>query len=461
MESTAQPATGASPAREVSESPDCLDLLPDDAVVEVLRHLGDEDLLECRLVCKRLRDLVMLPSVWRHVRVETPSCLVLCRMPRLASLRVDAIGRCNHLLTTRCAVRELILFGGDDDAKDSDRKMQIMAVQESLGQLRRLELDLDYSDSGPHVRVAWLQAIASVSGLEFLEVGVNSALTRGYSLYPAPMASSLKTFWCTAYEGMDAFVNCILATHASTLEDVSAMTWICSFDTARLLGGMPNLRSVSCKILPGMDALLECGSLRDLEVILDCEWQYDDTDDDEIWGVVELLRRANQLSFLCLILETDSEGAIDFLAEMVDALGSSVRARLEEFRISLDIVSCRLDAHLPVQVSLLRALPMLPALRELKVDWESDELLQGITPKTAPSLRSLTLQLPLMTRLKAWVLKTSTRKLLLQNSSLHVKATDYMYKNTASLVSHSLDHCPSVKYHSAENTWIYFDRDEN
>ncbi|XP_052127440.1 uncharacterized protein LOC127750277 isoform X4 [Frankliniella occidentalis] len=460
MESTAQPATGASPAREDSESPDYLDLLPDDAVVEVLRHLGDEDLLKCRLVCRRLRDLVMLPSVWRHVRVETPSCLVLCRMPRLASLRVDVIGGCNHLLTTSCAVRELVLYCKDDDAEDSDRKMQIMVAQASLGQLKRLKLDLDYFYSGALLPSVWLRTIASVSGLEFLEVGVDAPLGNGYSIQPAHMASSLKTFLCTAHNDIDVFVNCILATHAATLEEFSAMAWIHSFDTARLLSGMPNLRSVSCKILPGMDALVECRSLRDLEVILDCGWEYDDTDDDEIRGIVELLRRANQLRSVCLSRETHTEEVIDFIAEMVEALGSSGQMGVEKLFIGLSFAS-EPDVHLPVQMSLLGALPMLPALRELKVDWESDELLQAITPETAPSLRSLSITTPLMTRIEDWLLKTSTRRLLTQNPSLHVRARDYTYESIANLVSHSADQCPSVEYHSAEVSWIHIDSDED
>ncbi|XP_034233208.1 uncharacterized protein LOC117640623 [Thrips palmi] len=43
--------------------------LPDDALLAVLAFLPPRQLLSCRVLCRRLRDLCLHPDLWRRVRV--------------------------------------------------------------------------------------------------------------------------------------------------------------------------------------------------------------------------------------------------------------------------------------------------------------------------------------------------------------------------------------------------------
>ncbi|XP_052127441.1 uncharacterized protein LOC127750277 isoform X5 [Frankliniella occidentalis] len=454
MESTAQPATGASPARELLWS---LDDLPEDALLQVLKYLHVEDLLACRLVSRRLGDLALHPAVWRHVRLQAPSCPVMRLAPCLAILTVDNDETpCKHLHSTDCAVRQLNIECRD--GVEASEMFQLMKRQEALGRLRRLDLEFDYEINKPYEPFILLKAPASISGLEFLNVTVGSVYANEYPFQQCTVPSSLKEFWCTGEAGLGDFVCCVLATHAATLEKISIEAPMWSPQTARSLGGVRNLHHLTCKLLPGMEALAECGSLRIL-FLSDSQWP-----SDRVQGVVQLLRRAHRLVDVSLRngIEARSPGTIHAFAEMIKALGWSGESCVVKLCIKVGVFYRRTDesdCYLPMRVALLNALPRLPALRKLTLDWESDEILPGITPETAPSLRSL--DLALSSCAQAWMLNTATRRLLSLNPSLHVQASHDLTGTIAWLFSHPQDQCPSEEYHAPKEGWMQVPIDES
>ncbi|XP_052127438.1 uncharacterized protein LOC127750277 isoform X2 [Frankliniella occidentalis] len=421
MESTAQPATGASPARETVES---LDQLPDKVILKVMKNFTAEDLLRCRLLCKKFGRLALDPAVWRGVSVGEASCPVFRLAPCLSFLRVDVqqLGHCKHLRTTNCAVRELELKFGDGDGVDLKQLIESIQRQESLGRLKELEVEVDFLQMKSRVLAALLKAVAFVAGLERLRVYGDSDMHKGPALGAAyavrsPLPSTLKEFRFMACARLDNFVNFVLGAHAATLEKIFLMGPMCTPETARLIGGMPKLQDLDSYLLPGMEAVAACESLSILHLELDFPNHATQL------GGVTLLREVHHVTDITLDTYFAEDSAqLDVYALMILALGSSRQSQVKKLRLrpgSYVSGEAGKRSYQRIFGAVTDVLPKLAALQELSVTLDlPDEVLQAITPETAPALRRIGL-VPSMC-VHAWVHRGVVSKFLSANPSLHV-----------------------------------------
>ncbi|XP_052124039.1 uncharacterized protein LOC113211242 isoform X1 [Frankliniella occidentalis] len=377
-----------------------MELLPDNVLLEVMQCLDLADLLACRLVCRRLGALAMLPEAWRHQSLDLVciddgyglngprhnECAVLQLAPCLREWELIIPLEKFHTLytTTRCAVHTLTFCVEEMSGKDALQVSLLIRNQAALGRLRRLSI-------GSHVWRSTMDAedaavllgtvAATTSCLEELQL-------LGFDCYPPSTlaglhrsfpGASLKSFEHDLEECPEAepFCEFILSTHATTLESVKlGCYYFTSTSTAALLAGIPNLRSLQCGMMPGLEAVAGCEQLRDLELCV--------AYDGEALAAAEFLRRATQL--VKVTLDYDEVGMAPSLdVDFVLALTATEHSRLEALSIKT-----RDGGPFPQQQSLLKALPHLPALKHLEVHAEAtDELLLGSTPATAPALRTL------------------------------------------------------------------------
>ncbi|XP_052132629.1 uncharacterized protein LOC127748608 isoform X2 [Frankliniella occidentalis] len=384
-----------------------------------MQFLDVEDLLACRLVCRRLCVLVLDRDVWRHRSLcdgDFDASAVLRLAPCLDTL--DVGGWDLAVTTTRCAVATLKLFSlstGSPHNVTVDTLALAFALalrnQESLGRLRRLQLELPTFRPAPATD-ALLRTVASCSGLKSLEVTGYLPKFTHYIQHGPPMPS-LTYFQCSVNNNSASFVHTILAGHAATLEEVNlvidaGLGFVETATTAELLGTMDRLHSLRCKYLSP-------------------------TDD-------------------CTVL--------------VEALLSSVRPHLE--RLAL------LGVH--VVRPLLRRLPSLPALRHLDLDAEPvDEMLKSINPATAPALTLLEVVMLGQCR-HAWIHGAAVKATLTANPKLHIQlwcnSDDKCVPQNCEtcvvgchqevqwdevvrmgLYSHDPDMCPSPEDHTDNTDW--------
>ncbi|XP_026279642.1 uncharacterized protein LOC113207335 [Frankliniella occidentalis] len=423
-----------------------IEQLPDDVLLEIMRHLGRQDIFTCRLVCKKLGALALHPDVWRQrgLHLQFPSefvwaCPVLRLAPCLDWLVAELPTEgCQLAYTiTRCAVSCLNL---DVQPSGSTHAAAMIRNQEALGRLRDLEVSMPPSPSA-----VLLGTTALASGLEKLTVTgiVHCAPNTMASVlqHRAACTPSLKYFSCErSTSEADPFVHFVLATHAATLEDVN-LDSCCHSDergcpysaaTVPLLAEIVNLRSLECPLLPGLEALAARESLTTL-IINVCE----SPERPAVMGAWQLLRRAKQLRDVTLIYMAPLDsGVADVGGEpLVRALVSSGPSRLESLTMvttgSFDSPEQRLSLLRPV----LGVLPSLPALRTLHLDDVSDELLSGITPDAVPALERLVLR-PLGAArpvprhcAHAWLHKDAVKKLSIGIPSLQFLVVPSVPKN--------------------------------
>ncbi|XP_026272974.1 uncharacterized protein LOC113202787 [Frankliniella occidentalis] len=382
-----------------------MEALPDDALLEVMQYLDIADLLACRLVCRRLGSLALLPELWRHHSIDIDDvypddgeiprysiCAVLRLAPCLRSWHVCLPEKYHTMFaTTRCAVNKLTLWMRQVDGKGALQASLLIRNQEALGRLRRLSLGLGnavvyYCVKDTADAYELLGTVASTSRLEELSI-------TGFQRYPQStlagldrsfLGASLKSFEHDPRRpDAEPFCQFILSTHASTLESIDldehAQT---STSTATLLAGMPNLRSLRCGMMPGLEAVAGCELLRDLDLCV--------AYDGEARAAAEFLRRATQLVKLTLRYDESKATMVPAPSPDMDfllALAATGRSHLEELEIYVDIWE---HHYFPQQQALLKALPRLPALKLLNVEARTeDDILLGITPANAPSLRTL------------------------------------------------------------------------
>ncbi|KAK3907580.1 Protein NLRC5 [Frankliniella fusca] len=380
-----------------------MERLRDDDLLLVLQRLAVADLLACRLVCKRLAALALHPDAWRRRRLTGAdargrrACAVLRLAPCLAEMDVTLPGKRDvgthqpPYATTRCAVRSLRL---DAAAATPELTALVIRNQVALGGLRRLHLVLSPYKRDPTVV---LETLASADGLQRLLLYNNPDLTDSdflpdymtlplHATLPQP---SLRFFECHYEQSSQLFIDFMLAAHAATLEEVDlgehSLFEDSNTTTARLLGGIPNLRKLSCPLLPDLSAAGAGGALRELDLYIRPGMMVDVT-----LGA-RLLRRARQLRKVSLVYDTDGES--DYAcAEVILALGPSV----ETLVVWLDDLVRAAAAPFPLQLRALRAvLPSLRQLAELELNTKAvtEDLVRllDITPSSAPALRRLEL----------------------------------------------------------------------
>ncbi|XP_034236873.1 uncharacterized protein LOC117642626 isoform X2 [Thrips palmi] len=243
--------------------------LPDDALLAVLAYLGPLDLMTCRPVCRRLRDLSLHRSLWRDARLkirgEALPIAALRLAPCLAELDVSQGMElaASALSDSACVVASLRL--GDDGSGDGYYAREVLQRVANLGGLKKLELDfssLELNKSRPvfmHVddwnipHNSWEMPDSLLELVYNLDIG-ELTLVCSAPLIPTP-------FWVRAgharpcltnllYLGIgfyevDYFLEYLLQTHASTLTYVGLPPQYFSLPT---LLGMPKLQSVSFEI---------------------------------------------------------------------------------------------------------------------------------------------------------------------------------------------------------------------
>ncbi|XP_026290587.1 uncharacterized protein LOC113215189 isoform X2 [Frankliniella occidentalis] len=389
-----------------SEQPRTLDQLPDDVLLLVMQHLAVQDLLACRLVCRRLGELALQPEVWRR-RSLIPSpykndrltCPVSRLAPCLRHLTVlppSRKGVCGHLHTTTCAVEGLEVRGSWDRTQrfvtfqDGAFAARLIQHQASLGRLRRVRVVLEIVDkpymSEDNVCILF-RTLISTPGLEELDLFVSTGSTGPLPLVLGTcsqvVSSSIRRFHA-AVETDESFSQLVLRTHAATLEEVhfvgSKEGDLLSLSTAtlQLLVGLPCLREVALDDQRGMEVLAQCATLRTLTITMMGSGYPDAA---AAAAAAELLRRA------CQVREVNIRGYL-YHFDCFRALASSERSNLEKLHIACPIWSSREKELLQV---LLQALPQLPALRDLHVGQLSrqacEEILLAVSPATQPALR--------------------------------------------------------------------------
>ncbi|XP_026274026.1 uncharacterized protein LOC113203507 [Frankliniella occidentalis] len=505
-----------------------MDELRSDLLALVVSYLSLKDALACRLVCKRLAGLGQhYPEVWERRALSVEDGPTACPLLRLApcarvlSTAVPATApRCHHgdLRTTACAARELSISMKRVRTEDAAEAVQIIKRQEALGRLRavRLHFDVDDGASATEDAVASLfGTLSSTPGLEGVALSGNMGDLRMSRVtgVRGSIKPSLKSFACHLAPGMLPFFKCMLAGHASTLEAVhfdtsSACSAAPAGSVARLLAGLPRLRKLSCPLVPGLDKLAECESLREVKLTV----TRDGADNaDNAAGAAQLIG-AEQLRsvHLCFLHggassddeyeDVDSDDS-DIFGLFDEEPGEEVArnltmglvmgdSKVEELFLEIEGESLQ---SVPVQLMLgLRYLPTLRRLRIKMCMFSVDEVLRGIFIFKLPSLQSL--QIVLQDGIDDgsssrccfhWFLHHDTvKKVLLKNPWLHVELQNAIFcKDVVSeetceyceplvchqelydvatpaeyvvgIFTHPPDACPSAVHHASGRRWFH------
>ncbi|XP_052123759.1 uncharacterized protein LOC127749498 [Frankliniella occidentalis] len=384
-----------------------MEQLPNDLLLTVMEYLRTEDLFACRLVCKKLGALALHPGVWRRQRCSSGRagtgdkavCRVLRLAPRLNKLTLRLEGRSHHVSydRTKCAVRELEL---EMNASSAVLANLMIRNQEALGRLRRVALtlcDVVKAETG-----ALCLTLATSSVLKKLEIKCYSYPPRlpfADGLSCTVHTPSLEYFQCSFQLASEGFINFVLAGHASTLKvvdlgDKDRMT-ARSSSTASLLAGVAHLQQLTCPLLPSMEDLAASASLTNLTLYVSSAMK------QVAPAAANFLRRARHLRDVTLCYRSDDRYPADVGVDLVGALAGTGQNGVQVLNIENTIWPDDDDdgegegerVPYPYLEPLARALPSMPALSSLSVDvfGVPEELLEAISPDTAPALDTLRL----------------------------------------------------------------------
>ncbi|XP_034246910.1 uncharacterized protein LOC117648512 [Thrips palmi] len=252
--------------------------LPDDELLQVFGFLTREQLLQCRTVCRRFRQLTLHPALWRRISLWNPirchlGAATLRVAPCLERLTVwepdDVVPLGTLLAASSCAVSELHVAL---DLMDAVLVAVVLARQADLGRLKEVSLTVtstkvDKKSSLCRLRQL-LRQLLSTQGLESIELDLDektAALLEAPELDPVkravPVPSSLRRLeYFSACK--DPYLPLFLKWHAASLEVVKLR---CGHPRAApMLAAMPRLRELQCPVLKDMPALLACRELRSL-----------------------------------------------------------------------------------------------------------------------------------------------------------------------------------------------------
>ncbi|XP_052119616.1 uncharacterized protein LOC127748785 [Frankliniella occidentalis] len=367
-----------------------MEQLPDDVLVRTMKKfLGVEDVIGCRLVCKRFAALALHPDVWRGRQIYSISHrkhfeAVLHLAPCLKSFTTDMA---RTLITTRCAIKNLGLRVEKEDFNAAEHAL-VVRNQEALGRLRNLHIACYSEVTGGD---ALLRTLAMCCGLETLKISTCVPRTLRPVVH-GTLSASLRKFNCELIPNSASFVNTILAAHSSTLEDVDLgvgpESWFLSYnewnsdETMRLLAGIPKLRRLVSSVLPGLENVAVAAR----ETLQSLVFAFVAKDQPAVAEAARALRKANKLDMVYLTFVDDGtdHSRPDSCGEVIEAIASPF----------VDYLGLR---NRPPIESLARKLVGLPALSLLgmfdtPLDDELDKLLLAITPYTAPALRRLRLE---------------------------------------------------------------------
>ncbi|XP_026285038.1 uncharacterized protein LOC113211019 [Frankliniella occidentalis] len=434
--------------------------LVDDVLLVVMQYLDVEDLFACRLVCKRLGALALHPDAWRHRRLtERPKpkrcyCAVLRLAPCLDAITYYSDKHTRAFVKTKCAVEDVHLdLGICGSAAEAGL---VVRNQEALGRLKSVCL---CSCVGAVDGDVLLSTIAASSALTSCRLTNPCLPATKRAVVRGPPRPSLQYFDCQLSRATQPFVNLLLAGHAATLQEVHMHhAGGASAKSAGLLAGMPKLHNLVCDLLPGLQAVGACRSLRNVTLLVR---PYSPA---AVRDAVKFLRRAAQLTTVVLGFAEDDPAEEDVPADFGVELLAALTRTLE----GLSVIAHPSFSLRP----LVLALPRLPCLTQLSVTHAplTDDLLQGITPATAPALRSLQHR-----RLPdgedcthAWMHGPAVGAVLAANPSLHILVRDPAYcrrpscracakgchrelalgLNELALFGHTVGQCPSPEAHT-------------
>ncbi|XP_026277109.1 uncharacterized protein LOC113205630 [Frankliniella occidentalis] len=371
-----------------------MELLPDDVVAAVLSLLVVEDLMQCRLVCRRFRDLSGRFDVWRHRQIFEPELLRLsppcCRGLYLMG---EEVRRCGFLAaTTTCATTFLNVYLGE--SADIPMGALVVRNQAGRGRLRSLSLSLAGGTyKSPHASSADLFEIYSVllgiNGLLELDLKDVCVLPRvamqltGRSDWPV-VAPSLQKLEYRTFQVTPIF-ELLLRRHAPTLREVHVTGIHPSVDdVSGLLMNLTHLRELTCPLLEGMYQLLQCRSLRVLRIVT--VWDKAKSSSNRALCAARFLLRC--ATYLRRVILDHSMNNGDEGVDLVRALGESGVS--EVTCLEIDTVPIYADK---IWEHIISTLPKLPCVEKLvfhsrgssfMIDW-----LSAIRPEVAPKLRQL------------------------------------------------------------------------
>lgn len=369
--------------------PCIMSLLPDDVLLMVMEYLVEKDILACRLVCRRFRDLTEHRAVWRRREVSLnggASAVGLAPLrfaPCLSRLFVDVTCWRDDMricASTKCAVSELLFVIGSKNVPIClEQAGKILRNQEALGRLRELTILEETVKTAPRTLVG---DVERTSGLGTSTAHVCDGAPEVCRRAPHP---SLKTFRCflDVEQAVVPFCEAVLSTHASTLEEIHLNTADDFFwpSVPPILASMPNLSVLfGCPLSPGLGLIASC---RKLESVTFYVPRVEPT---AVQGVATILDSCRQLHFVYLTY-SDEACVHNVGADLVLSLVSSGPSPVETLGILVDEEDLALP--LPMTEPLCRALPLMPNLVELTVSGLSPELLMTITPRTVPALSAL------------------------------------------------------------------------
>ncbi|XP_034244631.1 uncharacterized protein LOC117647166 isoform X1 [Thrips palmi] len=297
------------PAASSQSAPHCMEMemaaLPEDELLQVLSYLSPGELLQCRQVCRRWRDLALHPDLWRSKSLDADSASLVAAALRLAPC-LDHLYMCGSesmallgvlLSSTRCAVSQLYIRVHPADAVLA---AVVISRQAALGRLRCVRLSLvsdDLNEETAFLRLQRLQeSLLYTPGLELLELSfdegtANIMKTRAPVIHSTssdlPVPASLQVLEYML-EFTDTYLPLHLEWHASTLEDVTFWSTPPPPRTAALLSTMANLRELCCPMMADMPAILQCTELKVLRLTA----RLDDATRPFLPGVLKFLREA-------------------------------------------------------------------------------------------------------------------------------------------------------------------------
>lgn len=384
-----------------------LSSLSDDELLHVLGFLSRVELLRCRMVCRRFRQLALHPAVWRrkilsHPKTRKLGATTLRVAPCLAMLALDDpddVASLGVLLaSSRCAVSTLCLALHPMDAV---LVAVVLARQASFGRLKVVELrvtsnNVDEKSCSLRIRQL-LQQLLSIQGLESIKVHLRretAALLKGRTLrdalkYVAPVPSSLRRleYFSTS---TDPFLPLFLEWHAATLEMVQFRG--SHEGTTSLLVTMPHLRELKCPVLEHMSQLLACKEIRTLDLYIPDETEV------VLPEVAEYLRSAvATLEDLILEYQEGEERAlaVDLVLSLAGTRRSTPALKKLRFVSRDDFLDETQEAYFSYPQLTLRPLAAvihrLHNLVRLEILQPSDELLDAMDGEALPNLQVLSI----------------------------------------------------------------------
>ncbi|XP_052131610.1 uncharacterized protein LOC113215023 isoform X2 [Frankliniella occidentalis] len=342
-----------------------MEALPDDALLAVLHRLDNGDLVRCRRVCRRLRDVVGHPELWRDRDISGGFLLMSpppprCRRLALTGWRKLPVGSATAVRTTSCAAAGLSILVDAHPLVAAG----VIRRQAELGRLT--ELDISFSPA------CWragegllLRSALQVGGLRELHIGSSKhSYTTGWS---SPVPPSLKKL---AYGGDDAaLLKVLLRAHAATLEEVwldHRGSW--GDEVVDLLASIAHPWELQCPFVPGLDKLAKCRSLTSLRLTAQ-----DRVNPPYIADAKKFLRLSSISRFYV-------KGMGEMVVDLVKTLGETgspkltrvevdLLAEIEISRVVADVIN-QMPVYSAQKTEVLKHCDYLPSLKELIIGGE-------------------------------------------------------------------------------------------